>query len=294
MVRGVGTAMITPFRDGEVDYEALRRFVRFQIENDVHFLLVLGTTGEARAVNDDEREKIVSTVLEEVNRKEPVVVGAGTNSTEKTLKMIKNAEKLGADGVLLVTPYYNKPTQDGLYEHYKFISERTDLGIILYNVPGRTGVNMLPDTVVRIAEDLKNVVGLKEASGNMSQVDDVIFKAKSAREDFLVYSGNDDQAFHLMCSGGDGVISVVSNMVPKDISRMCELLFEGNLKEALEIHRKYFKLMKGLFIETNPIPVKAGLSLMGLIKNELRLPLIPAKESTVEKLKEIMKGCGLL
>jgi len=294
MVRGVGTAMITPFRDGEVDYEALRRFVRFQIENDVHFLLVLGTTGEAPAVNDDEREKIVSTVLEEVDGKVPVVVGAGTNSTEKTLKMVKNAEKLGADGVLLVTPYYNKPTQDGLYEHYKFISERTDLGIILYNVPGRTGVNMLPDTVVRIAEDLKNVVGLKEASGNMSQVDDVIFKVKSAREDFLVYSGNDDQAFHLMCSGGDGVISVVSNMVPKDISRMCELLFEGNLREALEIHKKYFKLMKGLFIETNPIPVKAGLSLMGLIKNELRLPLVPARESTVKKLKEIMKGCGLL
>ncbi len=294
MVRGVGTAMITPFRDGEVDYEALKRFVRFQVENGVHFLLVLGTTGEAPAVNDDEREKIVSTVLEEVDGKVPVVVGAGTNSTEKTLQMVKSAEKLGADGVLLVTPYYNKPTQDGLYEHYKFISERTDLGIILYNVPGRTGVNMLPDTVVRIAEDLKNVVGLKEASGNMSQVDEVIFKVKSARKDFLVYSGNDDQAFHLMCSGGDGVISVVSNMVPKDISRMCEFLFEGKLKEALEIHRKYFELMKGLFIETNPIPVKAGLSLMGLIKNELRLPLVPAKESTVEKLKEIMKGCGLL
>lgn len=294
MVRGVGTAMITPFRENEVDYEALKKFVRYQIENGVHFLLVLGTTGEAPAVTDDEREKIVSTVLEEVNGKVPVIVGAGTNSTKKTLKMVKNAERLGADGVLLVTPYYNKPTQDGLYEHYKFISERTDIRIILYNVPSRTGVNMLPDTVVKIAENLKNVVGLKEASGNMSQVDDVIFKIKSIRKDFLIYSGNDDQAFHLMCSGGDGVISVVSNMIPKDISRMCEFLFEGNLKEALKIHKKYFNLMKGLFIETNPIPVKAGLSIMGFIKNELRLPLVPAKKSTVEKLKEIMKGCDLL
>lgn len=294
MVRGVGTAMITPFRENEVDYEALKKFVRYQIESGVHFLLVLGTTGEAPAVTDDEREKIVSTVLEEVNGKVPVIVGAGTNSTKKTLKMVKNAERLGADGVLLVTPYYNKPTQDGLYEHYKFISERTDIRIILYNVPSRTGVNMLPDTVVKIAENLKNVVGLKEASGNMSQVDDVIFKIKSIRKDFLIYSGNDDQAFHLMCSGGDGVISVVSNMIPKDISRMCEFLFEGNLKEALKIHKKYFNLMKGLFIETNPIPVKAGLSIMGFIKNELRLPLVPAKKSTVEKLKEIMKGCDLL
>lgn len=294
MVRGVGTAMITPFRENEVDYEALKKFVRYQIESGVHFLLVLGTTGEAPAVTDDEREKIVSTVLEEVNGKVPVIVGAGTNSTKKTLKMVKNAERLGADGVLLVTPYYNKPTQDGLYEHYKFISERTDIRIILYNVPSRTGVNMLPDTVVKIAENLKNVVGLKEASGNMSQVDDVIFKIKSIRKDFLIYSGNDDQAFHLMCSGGDGVISVVSNMIPRDISRMCEFLFEGNLKEALKIHKKYFNLMKGLFIETNPIPVKAGLSIMGFIKNELRLPLVPAKKSTVEKLKEIMKGCDLL
>jgi len=294
MFRGVGTAIVTPFKDGKIDFSAYKKLLNFQLENGVDALIVLGTTGEAPTVNDEEREKLIDKTLELANNKVPIIVGAGTNSTEKTIRMVKQAEKLGADGVLLVTPYYNKPTQNGLYEHYRYISERTSLKIIVYNVPGRTGVNIAPETMVRLVEDCENIAGLKEAAANMNQIDRMVKLTKDVRNDFMVYSGNDDHAFHLMCTGGDGVISVASNIIPGEIAQMCHSLFAGNLERAREIHHKYFTLMKTLFIETNPIPVKTALWLMGYIENEFRLPLVKATESTVEKLKEVLRESGLL
>ncbi|MDN5338140.1 MAG: 4-hydroxy-tetrahydrodipicolinate synthase [Thermotogaceae bacterium] len=294
MFRGVGTAIVTPFKNGEIDYLAYEKLVKFQLENEVDALIVLGTTGEAPTVNDTEREKLVSRTLELVNNRVPVIVGAGTNSTEKTVQLVKQSEKLVVDGVLIVTPYYNKPTQNGLYEHYKYISERTNLKIIVYNVPGRTGVSINPETMVRLVEDCQNIVGLKEAAPNMNQIDMMIKLTKAARRDFMVYSGNDDLAFHLMCSGGDGVISVASNIIPKEMVHMCRAVFSSNLSAASKIHHRYFELMKALFIETNPIPVKTALWLMGYIENEFRLPLVRATETTVKKLKDVLQECGLI
>ncbi|MCD6551033.1 4-hydroxy-tetrahydrodipicolinate synthase [Thermotoga sp.] len=294
MFRGVGTAIVTPFKNGELDLDAYERLVNYQIEGGVSALIVLGTTGEAPTVNDNERERLISKTLEIVGGRIPIVVGAGTNSTEKTLKLVRQAEKLGVDGVLIVTPYYNKPTQEGLYQHYRYISERTSLKIIVYNVPGRTGVNILPETAARIAADLKNVVGIKEANGDIDQIDRTVALTKNARSDFMVWSGNDDRTFYLLCAGGDGVISVASNVAPKHMSDLCSEFFKGNLEKAREIHRKLKPLMKALFLETNPIPVKAALSLMGYVENELRLPLVPASEKTVEHLKGILRESGLL
>lgn len=294
MFRGVGTAIVTPFKDGEVDYSAYEKLVKFQLENGVDALIVLGTTGEAPTVNDVEREKLISRTLELVNNRIPIIVGAGTNSTEKTVKLVKQAEKLGVDGVLIVTPYYNKPTQNGLYEHYKYISERTNLKIIVYNVPGRTGVNIAPETMVKLVEDCPNITGLKEAAPNMNQIDMMVKLTKAVRNDFMVYSGNDDLAFYLMCSGGDGVISVASNVIPKEMVQMCKAVFSNDLTEASKIHHRYFELMKTLFIETNPIPVKTALWLMGYIENEFRLPLVRATETTVKKLESVLQECGLL
>lgn len=294
MFRGVGTAIVTPFKDGEIDFKAYEKLLSFQLENGINSLIVLGTTGEAPTVKDSEREKLIEKSLEIVNGRIPIIVGAGTNSTEKTLHMVKQAEKSGADAVLLVTPYYNKPTQNGLYEHYKYISERTDLKIIVYNVPSRTGINVLPETMARLVEDCENIVGLKEAAANMSQIDRVISLTKEIKSEFMVYSGNDDLAFHLICSGGDGVISVASNLIPHEMVQMCNHLFSGNLNEARKIHLKFFTLMKTLFIETNPIPVKTALWLMGLIENEFRLPMVRATQSTVETLKKTLQECGLL
>jgi len=294
MFRGVGTAIVTPFKNGEIDFKAYEKLLNFQLENGVDSLIVLGTTGEAPTVEDGEREKLISKSLEIVNNKIPVIVGAGTNSTKKTLHLIKQAEKLGVAGVLLVTPYYNKPTQNGLYEHYKYISERTNLKIIVYNVPGRTGVNILPETMARLVEDCENIVGLKEAVADMTQIDKVIRLTKEIKDEFMVYSGNDDLAFHLMCSGGDGVISVASNIIPREMAQMCDYLFSENLSEAKKIHHKFFTLMKALFIETNPIPVKTALWLMGFIENEFRLPMVRATQSTIETLKKVLRECGLL
>jgi len=294
MFRGVGTAIVTPFKNGELDLEAYERLVKFQLEGGVKALVVLGTSGESPTVEEDERERLLAKTLEIVDGKIPVIAGAGTHSTEKTLKMVKQAEKLGVDGVLIVTPYYNRPTQDGLFQHYKYVSERTDLKIIVYNVPSRTGVNVNPETVARIAAELKNVVGLKEANPDIDQIDRVIALAKKERSDFMVWSGNDDRTFYLLCAGGDGVVSVVSNVAPKQMSQLCEEFFRGNLESAREIHRKLYPLMKALFVETNPIPVKAALHIMGYIQNELRLPLVPASEKTMELLKKTLKECGIL
>ncbi len=292
MFRGVGTAIVTPFREEEIDLKSYERMIKFQIDNGVSAIFVLGTTGESPTVDPEESAKLIDKTVELCNGRVEVIVGAGTNSTKKTLELVKNAERHSVDGVLVVTPYYNKPTQKGLYEHYKYIAERTSLNIIIYNVPGRTGVNILPETVYKIASDCKNVKGLKEANADINQVDMDILALREL--DFRIYSGNDDSAFHLLCSGGDGVVSVASNVIPKEMSQMCKFVFDGKIEKAREIHLRFFNFFKALFVESNPIPVKAALEMKGFIKNELRLPLVSANEKTIEALKDSMRRSGIM
>jgi 4-hydroxy-tetrahydrodipicolinate synthase len=294
MFRGVGTAIVTPFLDEKIDLKSYEKLVNLQIENDVSAIFVLGTTGESPSIDQDESAKLITKTVELCDGRVEIIAGAGTNSTKKTVELVKNAEKYGASGVLVVTPYYNKPTQKGLYEHYKYISERTSSEIVIYNVPGRTGVNILPETVYKIASDCKNVRGLKEANTDINQVDKDLISLKRSSPDFRIYSGNDDSAFHLLCSGGDGIVSVASNIIPQQMAKMCDLVFKDDIESAREIHLKFFDLFKVLFVESNPIPVKAALWIKGLIHDELRLPLVPASESTVNLLKNVMKECDLI
>ncbi|WP_323720505.1 4-hydroxy-tetrahydrodipicolinate synthase [Acetomicrobium sp.] len=294
MFRGTGTALITPFKKGRVDFESLERLVEFQIRNGVDFLVVLGTTGEATTISSTEKRKIIRFFVERVARRIPIVVGTGSNCTQTTVELSQVALSLGADAVLIVTPYYNKPPQDGLYEHYRTVASRLGSGqIIIYNVPGRTGVNILPETVIRLAE-IPNIVGIKEASGNQAQVDVLIKNVKRTRQDFAVLSGNDDQAFHLVNAGGDGVISVLSNVAPKETSDMIRYTLQGKTEEARRLHLQLFPLMKGLFCETNPIPVKYAASKLGLCRNELRLPLIPASPKAMAEVDRAMEEGGIL
>uniref|UniRef100_A0A7C4VU34 4-hydroxy-tetrahydrodipicolinate synthase n=1 Tax=Fervidobacterium thailandense TaxID=1008305 RepID=A0A7C4VU34_9BACT len=290
MFCGVGTAIVTPFKDGEVDYRAYEKLVRWQVENGVDAIVVAGTTGEGATLTVDERNKLTSLTKEICGPAIQVIVSTGTNDTRKTLELSKNAQQHGADAVLVVTPYYNKPTQEGLYAHYRFLSERLDIPIIIYNVPSRTGVNILPETVARLASDCSNIVAIKEANPDVGQSDE-IYRLTWAMN-FYIYSGNDDRAFHTMCAGAKGVISVASNVIPKAMVEMTHSILNGDVKRALEIHFRYLKLMKLLFIETNPIPVKALLSLMGFIQNELRLPLVPASPQTIDKLSQVLKELG--
>lgn len=292
MFKGVGTAMITPFDENEeVDYESLKKFVKFQLTNNIDSLIVLGTTGEAPAIEDDEREKIVDIVLEIVDGKIPVIIGTGTNNVKHVLKYNKMAEKAGADGVLIVTPYYNKSTQKGLVEYYKYIAERTSLPIIIYNVPSRTGINVNPETAIEIHHIANNVIGIKEASSNISQIVE-LFSIKP--ETFSVFSGNDDQVLPIMALGGDGVISVTSNVAPKAIVELTHLLLVNDLPNARRINNNYTFFNKLLFREVNPIPIKYAVSLLGLCKNILRLPLVSGTLETQTLVKKEMERLGLI
>jgi 4-hydroxy-tetrahydrodipicolinate synthase len=278
MFQGAGTAMITPFdEDMNIDYQSLKKFTKFQIDEGINALIVLGTTGEAPTIDENERSKIIETVVEEVNGKVPVIIGTGTNDTKKAAALNKIAEKLKADGLLIVNPYYNKGTQQSLIEHYKYLSERTNLPILLYNVPSRTGMNLLPETALTINQQCRNVVGIKEASGNISQIGK-LFSMKPA--DFHVYSGNDDQTLPIMAFGGSGIVSVFSNVFPKQMVEFAGSLLNNDLQTAQELNRKYLKFMNALFAETSPMPVKYAVSLIGYCKNVLRLPLTGASENT--------------
>ena len=278
MFQGTGTAMITPFdEDMNVDYQSLKKFTRFQVDEGINALIVLGTTGEAPTINEDERNKIIETVVTEVNGRIPVIVGTGTNDTKKVVTLNKSAEKLKADGLLIVNPYYNKGTQQSLVEHYKYISERTSLPILLYNVPSRTGMNILPETVAAISEQCKNVVGIKEASGNISQIGKLFSLIKSG---FHVYSGNDDQTLPVMAYGGSGLVSVFSNVFPKQMTELTGSLLKHDMPAAQILNKKYQKFMNSLFVETSPIPVKYAVSLLGYCKNVVRLPLTKASTNT--------------
>jgi len=290
MFNGTGTALITPFdSDLNVDFQALKNLIQFQIENGVNALIILGTTGEAVTIDDYEREKIIDISVTEVNKKIPVIIGTGTNDTRKVVVYNQMAEKYNVDGVLIVNPYYNKGTQKSLVEHYKFISERTSLPIILYNVPSRTGMNILPETVIQIFNECKNVIAVKEACGDISQIAK-LFANKP--EDLIVYSGNDDQALPIMALGGKGVISVLSNVLPKETVELTNTLLQNNYEEGRKIHNRLLKMMNLLFIEANPIPVKYAASYLGLSKNTLRLPLIPASEQTMNLIQNELKKLG--
>jgi len=291
---GTGTALITPFKNGEVDYGSLERMIAFQIEGGVDFLVVLGTTGEAPAVTMREREEIVRFAVRAAGGRVPVVAGTGSNSTVTALELARQAISSGADGLLVVTPYYNKPPQEGLYEHFKTVASGAGgVPLVIYNVPGRTGVNILPETVMRLAE-IENIAGIKEASGDQAQVDILIRRVRNERPDFAILSGNDDQAFHVTCAGGDGVISVLSNAAPDKVSDMIRHCLAGHLDKARDLHLLLFPLMKGLFCETNPIPVKYAASRLGLCANEVRLPLVPASAKAMETVERAMKESGIL
>jgi 4-hydroxy-tetrahydrodipicolinate synthase len=289
--QGTGTALITPFKsDGSIDEKALRRLVDFQIEGGVDMLLPCGTTGEGATLDDNETDRVAQIVLEQSQGRVPMIVGAGTNSTAKAVQMTKRARKVGANGVLSVGPYYNKPTQQGYYEHFKAIAEADDIPVIVYNVPGRTGGNIEAKTMLRLAE-IPNIVAVKEASGNLGQIMDII---RDAPRDFRVLAGDDALALPIIALGGDGVVSVVSNEVPKMMSSIVDAALSGDLAKARELHYQALPLMNANFIESNPIPVKAVLAMMGMIEENYRLPMVPIGAANREKLTQIVRELGLL
>lgn len=287
-LKGMGVALITPFNnDGSVDYGALMRLVEYQIQNGVDFLCVLGTTAETPSLTADEKRRIKEMVIERVNGRVPILLGVGSNCTRIVTDTLENEDMTGVDAVLVVVPYYNKPSQEGIYQHYKAVAGATNLPIVLYNVPGRTGVNMTAETTLRLAHDFGNIVAVKEASGNITQMDDII-KNKPAH--FDVISGDDGITFPLITLGAVGVISVIGNAFPREFSRMTRLALAGDYGNALAIHHKFTELFKLLFVDGNPAGVKAMLSMMGMIKNRLRLPLVPTRITTYEQMRSILDG----
>ncbi len=290
MFQGSIVAIVTPFKNNKLDEQALSDLIEWHIAEGTNAIVPCGTTGESATLEYREHYRVIELTVQIVNGRVPVIAGTGANSTSETIMMTGKAKDLGADGALLVVPYYNKPTQEGLYRHYKAIAEGVDIPQVLYNVPGRTALNMLPQTVARLAE-LKNIVAIKEATGNMAQVSEVI---SLCGDKINVLSGDDFTTFCLMLLGGKGTISVSANIAPKDVSAMCAALLEGNLSEARKLHFKLEPLNKGMFIETNPISVKTGLSLMGKIQEEMRLPLCPMADGNKEKLKNILINYGVM
>ena len=289
--RGMGVALITPFKeDGSVDYIALMHLVDYLIQNGADFLCVLGTTAETPTLTTDEKNKIKQMVIERVNGRIPIMLGCGGNNTQAIIDSLKKDDFTGIDAILSVVPYYNKPSQEGIYQHYKAIAQSTDLPIVLYNVPGRTGVNMTAETTLRIARDFSNVIAIKEASGNITQMDDII---KNKPENFDVISGDDGITFPLITLGAVGVISVIGNALPREFSRMTRLALQGDYANALTIHHQFTELFNLLFVDGNPAGVKAMLNAMGFIENRLRLPLVPTRITTYEKMRLILQNLNI-
>jgi 4-hydroxy-tetrahydrodipicolinate synthase len=291
-IQGTGTAIVTPFKKNQaVDEAALRKFVDWQIKNKVEFLVPCGSTGESATMTRGERRRVIEIVLEQANGRVPVVAGTGTNSTLDSIHLTKDAKQVGVDTVLLVGPYYNKPTQEGFFQHFRAIIEECDVKAVLYNVPGRTASNMLAETTLRLAEEVKNVVAIKEASNNLEQIMQIIMHKP---KDFAVLSGEDSLTLPIIASGGNGVISVVSNEVPKEFSDMVRFALKGDMEKAGDLHYKLFDLMRANFIESNPIPVKTALDMMGRIDDNLRLPLTKMSANNKLKLKKVLKGLKLI
>ncbi|GAB4275569.1 MAG: 4-hydroxy-tetrahydrodipicolinate synthase [Deferrisomatales bacterium] len=290
MFRGAITALVTPFRDGRVDEEAYRQLIDWQIDQGVHGIVPCGTTGESATLTHEEHNRVIDIAVDQAAGRVPVIAGTGSNNTAEAVRLTRHAKEAGADGALLITPYYNKPTQEGLYRHYKRVAEESKFPLVLYNVPSRTGVNLLPDTVARLAE-IPDIVGVKEATGDMRQVSDILEKCGDR---ITVLSGDDFTVLPLLGLGGRGVISVVSNVAPADMAALVEAAEAGDLARAREVHYKLMPLARAMFLETNPIPVKTALARMGRIAEELRLPLCPMGEATRKALDGVLEAYGLL
>jgi len=292
MFKGSIVALITPFKDGTIDRQSLKKLIDFHVENGTDAVLVAGTTGESATLTFSEHEDLIKMAVEFAEGRIPIIAGTGANATHEAIELTKSAEKMGVAGSLQIVPYYNKPTQEGIYQHFKAIAQETELPLILYNIPSRTGVDMLPETFARLYLEFKNIVGIKEATGNVARVSDMITLTD---DEVIILSGDDALTIPMMSVGAKGVISVANNIIPKEISEMCKHALNGEFDKAVEIHNKYWKLFKTLFIETNPIPVKTAAYLMGLIeKLELRLPLYYMKKENEEKLKEVLRKYELI
>jgi 4-hydroxy-tetrahydrodipicolinate synthase len=290
MFEGAMVALVTPFKKDKVDEKRLAELVEFHIKNGTSGIVPCGTTGESATLSYEEHDRVIEVVIEAVNKRIPVIAGTGSNSTAEALMLTKHAKKAGADASLQVSPYYNKPTQEGLYQHFKAIAEGADLPIIVYNIASRTGVNIEPETMARISK-IKNIVGVKESSGNLEQMARIRYLCG---DKFDLISGDDGLTLPLLAIGGRGVISVVNNIVPKDVSDMVAKFKKGDIEGARKLHYRLLPLIKAVFLETNPIPVKTAMGLMGMIEPSMRLPLCPMSETNLEKLKQALKDYGLL
>ncbi|HEX3282968.1 MAG TPA: 4-hydroxy-tetrahydrodipicolinate synthase [Pyrinomonadaceae bacterium] len=291
-LRGCATALVTPFTaDGAIDEAGLTRLIEYQLNNGVRLLVPCGTTGESATMTEDEDQRVISRAIELARGRAKVIAGTGSNSTAAAIENSKIAQRLGADAVLVVAPFYNKPTQPGLYAHFRAISEAVDLPIVIYNVPGRTSCNIAAETTLKLARDCENIVAVKEASGNLSQIMEIL---RGRPEGFNVLSGDDAITFALIALGGDGLISVASNQAPELMSRLVDLALAGEWDEARELHYRLLPLMETNFIESSPGPVKAGLAMMNLIGENYRLPLVPIQESSRARLRDVMAELGLL
>jgi len=291
MIHGSIVAIVTPFKNGGIDDNALKDLIEFQIENGTHGIVPCGTTGESPTLSHEEHEYVIELAVKTVKKRIPVIAGTGSNSTDEALRLTKFAERIGADASLQVVPYYNKPTQEGLYLHFKKIASGVKIPLILYNIPGRSGVNMNPETIARLAKDCKNIIGVKEASGSIQQASKILYLCGL---DFILLSGEDALNYPLQAIGGKGFITVTANVAPKDVSELYNTYVGGDINQTRELHYKLHPLNEAMFLETNPIPVKAALHLMGRIGEEIRLPLSPMSKGNLEKLKNALKDYGLI
>ena len=290
MFEGSFVAIVTPFKNGKVDASALRGLIEFHIENGTNGIVPCGTTGESATLNHAEHEEVIRIAVETCKGRIPVLAGTGSNATQEAIELTQRAQKIGADGALLITPYYNKPTQEGLFQHFSAVAKETDIPIILYNVPSRTSINMLPSTVARLSS-VNNIIGIKEASGSLVQVSEII---DSCGQDFEVISGEDPLTWPILAIGGKGVISVTANLVPDKFAKLVDAARTGDVEIAKALHYELLKLNDIMFIETNPIPVKAALALMGRIQNEFRAPLCPPTKESLSQLKTVLKAYALI
>ena len=292
MLKGSIVALVTPFnKDGQINEEKLKRLIEWHIKNGTDGILICGTTGESATLSHPEHRRLMEAAHGIINKRIPFVAGCGSNSTQEALELVQHAKKVGADYALVITPYYNKPTQEGLYQHFKTIADEVDIPIIIYNVPSRTGSNILPDTVGRLYADCKNIVGIKEASANLDQITKIMTKVD---DKFLLFSGSDEVTLPILSVGGVGAVSVVANILPKETHNLVAAFLKGDLEEAKRLQLYLYDAIKALFIETNPIPAKTALSLMGLIEANLRLPLYKMSEENLKKLKAVLKAYKLI
>ncbi|KAF1074745.1 4-hydroxy-tetrahydrodipicolinate synthase [Halodesulfovibrio sp. MK-HDV] len=288
---GAYTALVTPFQDGKIDEDRFRAHIEWQITEGIHGLVPCGTTGESATLTHDEHKEAIRICVDQANKRVPVLAGAGSNNTKEAVHLTQFAKEAGADGVLLISPYYNKPTQEGIYQHFKYIADTISMPMVLYNVPGRTGSNIMPSTVARLHKDIPQIVGIKEATGNLIQVSDLIEQCGASLN---VLSGDDFTLLPLLSIGGAGVISVVSNLLPNKMASLCNAWNEGDISTARKLHFEMQPLNRAMFMESNPIPVKTALALQGKMDTDFRLPMVPLADENLKKLKAVLVDSGLL